>query len=205
MERRTNGQILDAVRDILDEASTPYFSDAQIVSVFNAEYADWLSDSARIAERDEKKRRDLSPLIMRVTPTVSQGGVVDLNSLTVGLFRMLSVSADYTDCNSERPVKPVSWDAYQTAKRDPFNAPTSREPAYLEIGETVHIVPPPRSVNLVYIKRPVPLSETEDDRIEVGYEVQTRLIERTAKKLAIPQFNSEVYQTLTAEGAGKEN
>lgn len=200
MEKLSYGQLIDEVRQALDVSATPYFSDEQIASALNQAYSDWLTEVADRAETDERIRRELGGL---VSPTVTANladGKLDLNGLASRPYRLLSIMPVYAGCNGVRPARPLSFDAWKTAELDPWNAPTQTEPAYLDGNGFVSILPVAQTAQLVYIVRPRPISaQALNEKTEVEYEVQIRLIQRAAAMLAIPQENAGAYQALTAE------
>jgi hypothetical protein len=204
MERRTNRELIEAVRDRLDMTATPYFDDVLIADALNNSYDRWLTQAAKEAEGAERDRRELAPLIVEATLTLKENKA-DLTALTPREFRILSVSMTFSDCNKNRPAKPLSFDAWRLAERDPWNAPDEYEPAYLDGADTLQLLPIPRSATVVYLARPKDILDSDDGQTEVEYGVQELLIEMAAARLAIPQDNGQAYQALTAEYTKTEN
>lgn len=199
MERRTNAQMVAEVRSALDVSATPYFSTVQVCEALTKAYADWVTEVAPDAESDERIRRELAGLIIENSATLTNGKV-DLNGLNPRPYRLLAVIPVYANCRGKRAATPLSYDAWKTAEVDPWHSPDDMNPAYLDGGNFLQLLPTPASVDLVYIKRPKPILATEPEgKTEIEYEVQTRIIERAAAKLAIPQDNAGAYQVLTAE------
>jgi hypothetical protein len=146
---------------LMDKANAPYFTSVEKDRFFNLAQVEFVETRYAEFEFNEKRRKELIPLVRRSTAITNN--IINLDLITQFLF-VLNLRGEFDDgCGGtvKNKISPIKLDNEGDDDNDPFNEHDNENPGYTEENDGTNNViiiesgSDPVSIILKYLKRPI--------------------------------------------------
>ena len=179
------------IRLLLDNASAPYFTDAEIASFLELSIKEFIDKNYLRFEESQKHRDNLRTIV-----TVATGLTVNNNILTLpsDYRHFLSLSMN------NRAVKMIQIDDHEALRVDPFNAPSLSNPACTLTDAGIYLYPTSIVTSNIVATSLTYLSwdDSSDDITSLPDHTHEEVVNITVRKL-MANTKDDAYQVQTVE------